>query len=145
MKKVSLLLIDKQIDFCTPTGALFVPGSPEDCQRVAALINRLGKKITEITCTLDSHNLIHIANADFWKDNQGKHPNPFTIIAAEDVENGVWRAARPSLQGWALKYTKALKKNGRYSLCIWPKHCQIGSPGACVEPQVFYFLGGEGK
>ncbi len=137
MKNVQLVLVDIQQDFCSPTGALFVNGAVEDSKRAAALIDRVGSKLTDISCTLDSHNFQHIAHGDFWKDRQGNPLKPFTVISVEDIEQGIYHTAKPSLQSYGLKYVKALKKNGKYVLCTWPKHCLIGSPGHNIEPVVF--------
>lgn len=136
MKNIHLVVIDPQRDFCLPDGALFVQGANEDMQRLAKLIGRVGTKLTDIHVTLDSHHYIHIAHPIFWKDKQGKHPGPFTLINVADVENGTWRAAKPSLQPYALKYVKALEKNKRYVLCIWPPHCIIGTPGQTLHPDI---------
>lgn len=137
MKNLSVICIDNQMDFCESSGSLYVPNAENDVKNVANLINRLGKKITDINCTLDSHLPIHIAHGCWWKGRDGKNPPPFTLISVEDVENGTWRAARPSLQKWALHYVKTLKTNGRFSLVIWPQHCLIGSRGAALHPVVF--------
>lgn len=149
MLKVDLLIIDPQMDFCDPSGTLFVPGADEDCDRLAAMINRISKKINEIHVTLDSHHSFDIAHPMFWVDSSGKNPSPFTIISEDDVKNGKWRTAVPMFQnrrsmeahGWkrdgAEEYVANLAKNGRYPLCIWPEHCLIGSKGATVHPAVF--------
>lgn len=136
MKNIHLVLIDPQRDFCLPDGALYVQGANEDMGRLASTIRRLGNKISDIHITLDSHQYVHIAHPVFWKDKQGKHPNPFTLITVADVENGTWRAAKPSLQTYAIKYVKSLEKNKRYVLCIWPPHCIIGTPGQALHPEI---------
>lgn len=120
MKNIQLVIIDPQRDFCLPNGALYVQGANEDMSRLATMITRLGKKLTDIHVTLDSHHHVHIAHPIFWKDKQGRHPSPFTLINAADVENGTWSATKPSLQTHALKYVRSLEKNKRYVLCIWP-------------------------
>lgn len=136
MKNVHLVGIDIQNCFCDPKGSLFVKGADKDSERTAAFIRRLGPKLSDISLTLDSHHYAHIAHGLFWKDRNGNHPNPFTLINVEDVENGTWRAAKPSLQGYALRYVKTLKSNGRYVLCIWPPHAIIGTPGQNIHPVV---------
>lgn len=137
LTKIHLVVIDPQTDFCHPDGALFVPGAPADMERLAAMLARVGTKIEKIHVTLDSHHDIHIAHPIWWVDSKGNHPDPFTIIAAKDVENGVWSAKKPSQQKRSLAYVKALEKNGRYPLCIWPPHCLIGSEGYSVVPALF--------
>lgn len=129
-----LVIIDPQYDFCNPKGALFVKGADEDCKRLAALIDRV--KFTGINVTLDSHHYFDIAHPAFVVDQNGKHPDPFTLITAEDVRKGKWRASEISLQGHLLHYVETLEKNSRYVYCIWPPHCLIGTPGHCVEEHV---------
>ena len=36
--RVEGLIIDPQVDFCSPQGRLFVPGAAEDMQRLAAMV-----------------------------------------------------------------------------------------------------------
>mmetsp|Transcript_242 Transcript_242/g.376 ORF Transcript_242/g.376 Transcript_242/m.376 type:complete len:317 (+) Transcript_242:75-1025(+) len=33
-------------------------------------------------------------------------------------------------------YTKLLEEKGKFSLCIWPEHCIIGTVGHCVVPRI---------
>jgi len=131
-----LLIIDPQVDFCDPTGSLFVPGADEDMVRLAELIKRLGKKITQIHTTLDSHRSIDVAHPIFWMDSNGNHPNPFTLINEEDVVNGTWTTTNPGMRQRGIDYVKSLKANNRYVLCIWPPHCIIGSRGHSITPCV---------
>jgi nicotinamidase-related amidase len=140
MKKIHLLTIDPQVDFCSPTGALFVPGATEDMARLAAMILRLGKRIDDIHVTLDQHHLLDVAHPAMWKGADGKHPAPFTIISPKDVENGVWTPVIPSLTRRMLAYVKALEAGKRYPLCIWPPHCLIGGAGAAIMPDVMAAL-----
>jgi nicotinamidase-related amidase len=136
-KIVDLLFIDPQVDFCNPNGALFVAGADEDVKRAAKMVKRIRNKINDIHVTLDSHHTFDIAHPIYWKDSSGKHPNPFTIITAKDVENGVWTTTIPSLYKRSLEYVKTLENNGRYPLCVWPPHCLIGSNGHAVAPELF--------
>jgi nicotinamidase-related amidase len=141
MKKIHLLVIDPQNDFCDPNkGSLYVNGAHEDMGRLANMIDRLSNKIDDIHITLDSHHTIHVAHSIYWKDSSGNHPAPFTIITAEDVKSGIWTTTQPS---WlrhtrdsfgALDYIESLEQNGKYPLCIWPPHCLIGSWGHGVFP-----------
>ena len=140
-KKIELLIIDPQVDFCDPnTGSLYVPGAERDMSRLATMIRRLRNKIDDIHVTLDSHHLIHIAHPIFWKDSHGKNPPVFTNITREDVEQGVWTCTVPGLYRTALEYVRSLERNGRYGLTIWPPHCLIGSPGHNVFPELFQAL-----
>lgn len=135
IKKVHLLIVDPQEDFCNPGGSLFVPGADEDMKRTGDMIERLSDKLEDIHVTLDQHHLLDVAHPTMWKGTDGKAPAPFTIISADDAENGVWSPVIPGLTKRMISYVKGLEQSGRYPLCIWPPHCLIGSPGACiVEP-----------
>ena len=138
--KADLLIIDPQVDFCEPTGSLYVPGAEQDCKRLATMISRISKKINDIHITLDSHNFFDIAHPIYWISPKGNHPTPFTIITVDDVVKGVWKPINPQLTKWSLFYVQQLQANGRYPLCIWPPHCLIGSPGYCIQSEVFAAL-----
>lgn len=141
-KKINLLLIDPQNSFAhkgdanNAKGELYVDGADVDMERVADFINRVGDKLHDISVTLDSHHLIHIANPAYWMDNRGDHPTPFTTITVADVKSGKWVTTKPSLATHALKYLESLEKNHRYQHMIWPPHCLIGSWGYGVYPIV---------
>lgn len=137
--KVHLLVIDPQIDFCTPGMALYVAGAEQDSVRLANLIKRMKKQIYDIHVTLDSHHLIHIAHPIFWMGQDGKEPPPYTLIQEDDILSGKWttRDNRKVTRDRALEYVRALKAGGRYLLCIWPPHCLIGSVGHSVQPEIF--------
>lgn len=136
MMNVQVCLIDPQFDFTCPQGNLFVGGSPGDMTRLATMINRLSTKISDIHVTLDSHVPLHISLPYWWVDKKGNNPPPFTQINVEDIENGTFRATKPSLQAHSLKYVKTLKSNGRYTLTVWPIHCLIGSIGQTIHPEI---------
>jgi nicotinamidase-related amidase len=141
-RKTHLIVIDCQNDFCIPLGtggekgALVVAGADQDMVRLAKFITKNKSRLSEIHCTIDSHQLVHIAHPAFWTNSKGEHPNPFTLITEDDVKNGVWRAYNPSWQSRAQAYVETLKKNGRYVLCIWPPHCLIGSWGHAIVSDV---------
>ena len=138
-----LLVIDPQIDFCCPVrGSLFVPGAERDMQRLAQMVRRHAAEIDAIHVTLDTHHTVHIAHPIFWVDANGKHPDPFTLIATTDIESGRWSATVSAMQSRARAYVQALDRGGRYTLCIWPYHCLIGSEGHAVKPALFDALRG---
>ena len=140
-KRIELLVIDPQVDFCdADRGALYVPGAEHDMRRLSAMIRRLKNKLDDIHVTLDSHHLIHIAHPVFWKDSRGHHPPVFTRISRTDVEEGVWTPTVPGMYRRALDYVRKLEQNGRYELTVWPPHCLIGSPGHTVFPELFAAL-----
>lgn len=138
--KTHLFIIDPQVDFTSPKGALFVAGADQDMVRLAKMIDRLGSKISEIHVTLDSHQEVHVAHPCFWVNSKGENPKPFTLITEDDVVNGTWMPKNPNLRARALNYVKTLKSNNRYVLCIWNYHCIIGSPGAAINEKVFSSL-----
>ena len=125
----TLLIIDPQNDFCDANGALSVPNAADDCDRLSAMIERLGSRINSIHVTMDTHHLFHIAHPIFWVDRNGKMPEPYTTITSELIQNGTFRAAVPQYQHYAVDYVATLEKTGKYNLCIWPPHCLIGSWG----------------
>lgn len=138
IKKIHLLIIDPQNDFCDPKGSLYVAGANGDMERTAALIARVGDRLEDIHVTLDSHHVFDIAHPLFWRSGaDASNPSPFTIISYDDVKNGVWTTAVPSMYKWALEYTKELQDGNRYPLCIWPPHCLIGSWGHSIYPALF--------
>ena len=138
--KVEFLIIDAQNDFCSPKGSLFVTGADKDSVLLAKTISRLKNKIDDIHVTLDTHHFVDIAHPIFWVDSFGKHPNPFTLISAQDVRDGKWRATNPQFQKRALDYVETLELNKRYILCIWPPHCLIGTWGHNVVDPVMKSL-----
>lgn len=130
---VQLLIIDPQKDFCSKSGSLFVQGADLDMQRVSNMIKRIGSKLDDIHVTMDSHHIVDIAHPIFWKDKNGKHPAPFTVITVDDVEKARWIPTLPMYSKWALEYVKSLHDNNRYVHCIWPEHCIIGSEGHSLD------------
>uniref|UniRef100_H3HC30 Isochorismatase-like domain-containing protein n=1 Tax=Phytophthora ramorum TaxID=164328 RepID=H3HC30_PHYRM len=131
-----LLVIDQQVDF-HPGGSLAIPTANGDAARIAAFIRKHGSKLTQLVLTLDSHQRYHIAHGIFWENAEGKTPEPFTLITAKDVAAGTWRPRDASLKDYVLAYTTALEASGKFTLCIWPEHCLIGSPGHNIVPNVY--------
>ncbi len=136
-KKIHLLIIDPQQDFCDPNGALFVQGSVEDCNRLSSMISRYKNEIDSITVTLDSHHKFHISHPSFWVNSSGDNPSPFTPISKEQVQSGEWKAAVPEFATRAIDYVSALEDAGKYGHFIWPEHCLIGGWGAAIHPSIF--------
>ncbi len=125
----TLLLIDPQNDFCDPKGSLCVPGATEDCARIIDLIGSLGNRLSSVHVTMDTHHLFHIAHPIFWLDKDGQPPAPFTTITSESLSSGKYRASVPQYQRYAEEYVATLTKTEKYSLCVWPPHCLIGTWG----------------
>ncbi|KAE8895183.1 hypothetical protein PF005_g919 [Phytophthora fragariae] len=130
-----LLVIDQQVDF-HPGGSLAIPTANEDAARIAAFITKHARQLSQLVLTLDSHQRYHIAHGVFWENAEGQSPEPFTLITAKDVAAGVWRPRDASLKSYVLAYTTALEASGKFTLCIWPEHCLIGSPGHNIVPNV---------
>lgn len=127
----AILAIDLQNDFVKSSGSLSVPGAEDDAVRIATFIKNNAKAINHISATLDSHSPIHIAHPVFWKDANGSHPAPFTVISAQDIKDGKWQTAfNPQ---WAAHYVEELEKNGKV-LTIWNPHCLIGTEGWALYP-----------
>lgn len=134
---IQLMIIDPQIDFMDlPGSALPVSGANEDMNRLAAMLNRVGGKLSDIHVTMDSHDEIDIAHPGFWIDGDGNHPSPFTLITNSDVSSGIWRPRSNKLLPRVLDYTSKLESSGKYMLCIWPPHCLIGSVGHTIQPRL---------
>ena len=147
---IQLLVIDPQNDFCDlpeayrpmePNGeraapALPVTGAHADMQRVAAFIREAGTGLTDIAVTLDSHNRLHIAHPTFWRQGSGATVAPFTAITAAQVRAGEYLPRNPAFLERALAYLDALDARGRYTLMVWPVHCEIGSWGHNVHADV---------
>lgn len=151
-QSIHLLVIDPQNDFLgyadgTPysvsngngkllEASLRVPGAVEDMQRVAKLIDRIGDKLEDIHVTLDSHRLIDVGHPDFWMDQKGQPPAPFTQISAADIEAGIWNPRNPAFRQRALSYARELERTSTYQIIAWPAHCLIGTWGHNVFPEL---------
>ena len=146
-----LLIIDPQNDFCDVpaawcpadplTGAamvpaLPVPGAHADMQRTAALIRAAGAALDDITITLDSHHRVDIAHPTFWRRHAGGDVAPFTTITAAQVRGGEFEPRDPAALPRTLAYLDQLESRGRYTLMVWPVHCEIGTWGHGVHAAV---------
>lgn len=132
--KNALLIIDAQIDFCTPTGSLYVAGAEKDMERLGNFIDKNQSEIDYIGLTMDSHQVIDISHPGFWQDKDGKNPGIYTMITAADVLAGTW--APRFYPKEAIAYIQELEAQGEFPHCIWPEHCIIGSPGAAIMPEI---------
>lgn len=145
-----LLLVDPQNDFCDlppdwqgrqPSGepllaALPVAGAHADMLRTAAFIEQASHLLQAITVTLDSHHRIDIAHPAFWQHADGSAVAPFTPITAAQVRFGTYAPRLPQDLPRTLAYLDALEARLRYTLMVWPVHCEIGSWGHNVHPAV---------
>ncbi len=150
-KNIQLLIIDPQNDFCDlpsdwlPTDAvtgqitapaLPVAGAHADMLRLAKLIQEGASGISAIGVTLDSHHRFDIAHPTFWKTGAGAAVGPFTPITAAQVRKGDYLPKDVAMLPRALAYIDELEQRGRYTLMVWPVHCEIGSWGHNVHPAV---------
>ena len=147
-----LLVIDPQNDFCdlpatwwpaalpgrpaTTGPALPVAGAHADMQRLAGWIDRHGARLDGITITLDSHQAYDVAHPAFWQQRDGSAVAPFTPITAAQVRSGDFTPHDAAALPRVLRYLDALEAEGRYTLMVWPLHCEIGSWGHGVHADV---------
>ncbi len=134
-QRVLLLLIDAQVDFIHEDGALSVPGAVEDTRRTVAWIYRNAAKISAIAASLDSHIPLQIFFPTWWADREGHHPEPFTAITTEQVEEGNWTPLyEPE---WSRHYVRRLEEQAKKQLMIWPFHTLMGTPGHALTPALY--------
>ncbi|AQR77526.1 hypothetical protein ABNB59_05950 [Paenibacillus larvae] len=138
-QKVLLLLIDFQRDFMEQ-GELGVPGSHKDVEQVIRLIYEKMENITRISFSLDTHQPYQIFHPVWWINREGKYPEPYTIITAEDVAKGRWLASNPLDQKKSEQYVRELERASKKALCIWPYHCLEGTDGHALESQLSNLL-----
>jgi nicotinamidase/pyrazinamidase len=134
-QNVHLVIIDMQIDFCHEKGSLYVPGAMGDIQRTIEFIYNNAERITNITCSLDSHLPHQIFHPAWWADEAGNHPAPFTLITYDDIKQGKWRPLVAPVQ--STNYVKQLEQEAKKQLTIWPYHVMIGSIGNALDPELF--------
>ena len=157
--RVCLLAVDIQNTFCVPGFELFVAGrsgtgAVDDNRRLCDFVYRNLAAITEVVPSLDTHRAMQIFHAVWLVDEDGNHPEPYTLVAAEDIESGRWRLnpAAPESLGidpdYAARelayYTRRLAEGGKYDLTIWPYHALLGGIGHALVSAVeeaFFFHG----
>ena len=102
--------------------------------------------------SLDTHQSMQVFHAIWLVDENGEHPEPYTLVSAEDVASGRWRMnpeVAPALgvdAGYAERhlahYTRRLAEGGKYDLTIWPYHAMLGGIGhalvSAVEEAIFF-------
>ncbi len=134
-QNVHLVIIDMQTDFCHPGGSLYVPGAMDDIRRLIEFIYTHAERISNITCSLDSHLPHQIFHPAWWADENGRHPDPFTMISYEDIKNGKWRPLVAPVK--STNYVKKLEEDAKKTLTIWPFHVGIGSVGNALDPELW--------
>ena len=142
--RICLVAVDVQNTFCVPGFELFVPGAVEDNRRLCEFVYRNLGSISQIVPTLDTHQALQIFHAAFLVDDGGNHPDPYTLVSADDVAAGRWEidpaiAVEPD---YLLRYTRELESGGRYNLTVWPYHAMLGGIGhalvSAVEEAFFF-------
>jgi nicotinamidase-related amidase len=153
--RVCLLLVDAQNTFCTPGFELFVAGRSgtgglDDSRRVCDFVYRNLGAITQAIVTLDTHQAFQIFHAAFLVGENGRHPDPFTLVTPEDVASGRWRVDPDAAEAVGLErageqlssYVEALAAGGKYDLMVWPFHAMLGGIGhalvSAVEEALFF-------
>lgn len=156
-QRIALLLVDVQNTFCIPGFELYVAGrsgtgAVDDNRRLCEFIYRNLGHITTIIPTMDTHQAMQIFHSIFLVNEQGRHPEPFSLISVEDVKQGRWRPNPEALrhlgidpgygERYLLHYTHALKQSGKYALTVWPYHAMLGGIGhalaSAVEEAIFF-------
>jgi nicotinamidase-related amidase len=157
--RICLLAVDVQNTFCIPGFELFVggrsgTGAVDDNKRLCEFVYRNLGVITQIVPSLDTHRALQIFHAVWLVDQDGNHPDPYTLVSAEDVESGRWRVNPGVCRSLGIEpdyaerqlvhYTRALAERGKYQLTIWPYHALLGGIGHALVSAVeeaFFFHG----
>ena len=155
--RLCLLAVDVQNTFCIPDFELFVAGrsgtgAVDDNRRLCEFIYRNLGTITQIFPSLDTHRAMQIFHPLWLIDEDGNHPEPYTLVSAEDVTNGRWRVNPAVAEASGLDtdyaarhlayYTRRLADGGKFDLTIWPYHSMLGGIGhalvSAVEEAIFF-------
>jgi nicotinamidase-related amidase len=155
--RLCVLAVDVQNTFCIPDFELFVAGrsgsgAVDDSRRLCEFIYRNLGVITQIFPSLDTHHAMQVFHAIWLVDQHGNHPTPYTLVSADDVANGRWRANPAVAEALGIDldyaerhlayYTGQLAEGGKYDLTIWPYHAMLGGIGhalvSAVEEAAFF-------
>jgi nicotinamidase-related amidase len=89
---------------------------------------------------------MQVFHALWLVDAEGNHPEPYTLVSAEDVAAGRWQVDPAVAEALELDpdyarrhlvhYTRALEESGKYRLTIWPYHAMLGGIGHALVPAV---------
>jgi nicotinamidase-related amidase len=155
--RICLLAVDVQNTFCIPEFELFVggrsgTGAVDDNRRLCEFLYRNLGTITQIFPSLDTHHAMQVFHAIWLVDEEGNHPEPYTLVSPEDVAAGRWMMNEAVAEAIGIDpdyarrhlehYTRALADGGKYNLTIWPYHAMLGGIGhalvSAVEEAVFF-------
>ncbi|MGE5690471.1 MAG: isochorismatase [Pseudomonadota bacterium] len=155
--RLCLMAVDVQNTFCTPGFELFVggrsgTGAVDDNRRLCEFLYRNLDTISQIVPTMDTHQAMQIFHAVYLVDEEGRHPEPYTLVSADDVEAGRYRVDPLVLESLGVDeedgrrhlrhYTRALESGGKYALTVWPYHAMLGGIGhalvSSVEEAIFF-------
>jgi nicotinamidase-related amidase len=155
--RICVVAVDVQNTFCIPGFELFVAGrsgngAVDDNRRLCEFLYRNLRAITAIIPTLDTHRATQIFHAAWLIDEEGRHPEPYTLVSVEDVESGRWKVNPPVVESTGIEadyaqrqlldYTQKLAESGKYNLTIWPYHGMLGGIGhalvSAVEEAIFF-------
>jgi nicotinamidase-related amidase len=155
--RLCLLAIDIQNTFCIPGFELFVggrsgTGAIDDNRRLCEFVYRNLGTITQILPSLDTHRAMQVFHAVWLVDEQGNHPDPYTIVSPQDVDAGRWKVNPAVAESLGIDldfaerhltyYAHRLAEGGKYELTIWPYHALVGGIGhalvSAVEEAVFF-------
>jgi nicotinamidase-related amidase len=150
--RICLVAVDVQNTFCIPGFELYVQGAEGDSARLCEFLYRNIEAVTAIIPTLDTHRATQIFHAIWLVDDEGRHPEPYTLVTAEDVESGRWRVNPAAVESTGIEadyaqrqlldYTRKLAASGKYNLTIWPYHAMLGGIGhalvSSVEEAIFF-------
>jgi nicotinamidase-related amidase len=124
----------------------------DDNRRLCEFVYRNLDALTRVVPTLDTHQAMQIFHAVWLVDEDGRHPEPYSLVGTADVEAGRWRA-NPAVaetlglepeyaQRHLLHYVRALEASGKYRLTIWPYHALLGGVGhalvSALEEAIFF-------
>jgi nicotinamidase-related amidase len=150
--RICLVAVDVQNTFCVSGFELYVQGAERDSGRLCEFVYRNLEAITAIIPTLDTHRATQIFHAIWLVDDEGRHPEPYTLITLEDVESGRWRINPAAVESTGIEaeyaqrqlvdYTQKLAASHKYDLTIWPYHAMLGGIGhalvSSVEEAIFF-------
>ena len=155
--RLCVLAVDIQNTFCIPDFELFVAGrsgtgAVDDSRRLCKFLYRNLGEITQIFPSLDTHHAMQVFHAIWLVDEHGNHPDPYTLVSAQDVAAGRWQMNAAVAEALGIDvdyadrhlsyYTRRLAEGGKYDLTIWPYHAMLGGIGhalvSAVEEAIFF-------